>query len=538
MYLSKAPLPLTAAATMASPPAPPLPVAPCFHTTDELMLYELAVTAVDHDIDFIDRAFREAHGGRGARHLREDFCGTALLASEWVLRDARRTAVGVDTCARTLEWGRRRNVERVADVAAARADGDSAHAARDALLERIELVCSDVCAVETSRSCSSDIIVAGNYSFFVFKQRAGLLNWLRSAHDGLAPGGMLFIEMIGGTGVMDAPSADPARRISVDPGFVRVHPMSGKIVGGRSSLSQEDAAEEDGGDGFIYLWEQKSYNPISSTTECAIHFRFDDGQELRDAFVYDWRIWTPVEVTNALKEVGFDSTKVLWEMGEEEEEEEDDDDGEAFEAVHMEKEEKTAKESTPQPPSGTPPPSAVGLWEALVEIMHIPTESERQTQLAALILTSNVSSSQREDPSLSLDYYTSSSSVVESAAAVSSALPLSPPLPPPTVAEVCSASAEIDADGDDEGADEDEDEEEPLDGEFEDVCRYVDAKIAEQQPSWNAWIVGMKGGGKDVTPWGADARADGRVAAPRETEEGEEEVESATDGERRDANTS
>jgi hypothetical protein len=103
---------------------------------------------------------------------------------------------------------------------------------------------------------------------------------------------------------------------------------------------------------------------------------------------------------------------------------------------------------------------------------------------------------------------------------------------------VCSASAEIDADGDDEGADEDEDEEEPLDGEFEDVCRYVDAKIAEQQPSWNAWIVGMKGGGKDVTPWGADARADGRVAAPRETEEGEEEVESATDGERRDANTS
>ena len=125
---------------MASPPAPPLPVAPCFHTTDELMLYELAVTAVDHDIDFIDRAFREAHGGRGARHLREDFCGTALLASEWVLRDARRTAVGVDTCARTLEWGRTRNVERVADVAAARADGDSAHAARDALLERISLV--------------------------------------------------------------------------------------------------------------------------------------------------------------------------------------------------------------------------------------------------------------------------------------------------------------------------------------------------------------------------------------------------------------
>jgi hypothetical protein len=43
-------------------------------------------------------------------HLREDFCGTALVAATWCRRDVRRTATGVDNDPLVLQWGMARNV--------------------------------------------------------------------------------------------------------------------------------------------------------------------------------------------------------------------------------------------------------------------------------------------------------------------------------------------------------------------------------------------------------------------------------------------
>jgi hypothetical protein len=42
--------------------------------------------------------------------LKEDFCGTALLASEWVEWRRDNTALGVDLDAATLAWGREHNL--------------------------------------------------------------------------------------------------------------------------------------------------------------------------------------------------------------------------------------------------------------------------------------------------------------------------------------------------------------------------------------------------------------------------------------------
>ena len=71
---------------------------------DRHALYQKSVQAPEFEVEFFDKTFRELRG-RDALSMREDFCGTAFLSTEWCKSDARRTAVGVDMCADTLAWG-------------------------------------------------------------------------------------------------------------------------------------------------------------------------------------------------------------------------------------------------------------------------------------------------------------------------------------------------------------------------------------------------------------------------------------------------
>nr|GEV89622.1 ribonuclease H-like domain-containing protein [Tanacetum cinerariifolium] len=48
------------------------------------------------DISYIQMFFLTYVGGRAPLHLQEDFCGTALLSTEWLRSDSRRTSVGLD----------------------------------------------------------------------------------------------------------------------------------------------------------------------------------------------------------------------------------------------------------------------------------------------------------------------------------------------------------------------------------------------------------------------------------------------------------
>jgi hypothetical protein len=56
---------------------------------------------------------------------------------------------------------------------------------------------------------------------------------------------------------------------------------------------------------FTYVWEQASYNPLNGHMTCHIHFRFRDGSSLREAFSYEWRLWTMPEIRELLAEAGF-----------------------------------------------------------------------------------------------------------------------------------------------------------------------------------------------------------------------------------------
>ena len=66
-------------------------------------------------------------------------------------------------------------------------------------------------------------------------------------------------------------------------------------------------------DGFTYIWEQASFNPIDGMMDCHIHFTFPDGSRMDRAFSYRWRLWTLPELREMLAEAGFRDIVVYWE---------------------------------------------------------------------------------------------------------------------------------------------------------------------------------------------------------------------------------
>jgi SAM-dependent methyltransferase len=227
-------------------------------TADRHVLYQIAVQAPETDVAFYDRWFRK-YTGRPLRVLREDFCGTALMACHHVKRHRDNRAIGVDLHWPTLAWGRIHNVRPLLSAEQQR---------------RLQLRQENVLDV---RSPKADAILALNFSYSVFKTRAQLAAYVLNCFRSLRPGGILFLDAWGGPDVLQQ-KTDKTRR-----------------------------------PGFVYEWEQRRYDPISHEITCAIHFAFPDGTRLRDAFVYDWRLWTLAELRELFAEAGFVDTHVLWE---------------------------------------------------------------------------------------------------------------------------------------------------------------------------------------------------------------------------------
>lgn len=243
------------------PPTADTPGAPV--RPDRHVLYEAAVQGVEYDLDFLERVYRRHHGAT-FRRLREDFCGTAQLAGSWVIRRRENRAWAVDIDRATLDWVRTHRLPRL-----------RAAATRLVLLER---------DVRAGASPKVDAIVALNFSYWVFKRRRDLLAYFRAARRSLAPGGIFCANAFGGTGALQ------------------------KLVE-TSRISGSTSIEGDWVPPFTYVWEHRSFNPIDHHLECAIHFKLKDGRTLRNAFTYDWRLWTLPEIREAMLEAGFAETE-------------------------------------------------------------------------------------------------------------------------------------------------------------------------------------------------------------------------------------
>ena len=231
------------------------------------ILYQLSVQNPEFEVGFIRRVYKRQRG-REPRRLREDFCGTGILACEWVRRIPDGEAVGLDLHAPTLEWGLEANVSRL-----------------DGKADRVSLVECDVLDATgyefASGGPGADIVVAFNFSYFVFKARQTLLDYCRRVHQTLDRGGLFFLDLYGGP---------------------------------EAQVEQEESRRvEEEGEEFDYVWDQAKYNPITGETLCHIHFDFDDGTRMRRAFSYDWRLWSLPEIQDLLSEAGFRMVEVYWE---------------------------------------------------------------------------------------------------------------------------------------------------------------------------------------------------------------------------------
>ena len=234
---------------------------------DKFDLYQQSVQTPEHEVEFFEQAYREAYN-RKPKTLREDFCGTFAVCCHWVQSGKDRTAVGVDLCSETLQWGRDHNLALL----------------KPKQQQRVRLLEQDVRDGNTE---PVDILAAQNFSFWIFKTRSEVIEYFKIARSHLAEHGIMVMDMMGGGEC-----------------YTERHTDKRTIKKGRK--------------GFAYHWTQESYNPITADATFSISFKFPDGSKLKRAFEYHWRFWTIPEVREMLAEAGFRESQVYWERENEE----------------------------------------------------------------------------------------------------------------------------------------------------------------------------------------------------------------------------
>ncbi len=225
-------------------------------SADKYDLYQRAVQSVEDDVEFLEKLSKRTQD-RPARHLREDFCGTGLLASQWVRRSPDHTAEGFDIDPEPVAWGVAHNFEP--------------HGTTGQMRFHLE-------DVRKPSARPPDLRVAYNFSYCCFKERAVLLEYLRSAREDLAEDGIFVMDLHGGPECQE---------------------------------EMEEERKVDGG--FTYVWEQEEFWPATHDTRCHISFEFRDGSSLHRTFSYDWRLWTLPELRDLLLEAGFSRVEPWWE---------------------------------------------------------------------------------------------------------------------------------------------------------------------------------------------------------------------------------
>lgn len=203
---------------------------------------------------------RAVHGGE-PRALGEDFAGTAALSMAWVEMidqggdEAR--AIAVDLDAEALGYHGKH--------------------------PRIERVVADVRTVDAA----CDVVFVGNFSIGFWHTRGELVGYLRHVRQRLGPGGVFECDTYGG-----------------ESAFLTGHVHRDHVI----------ADGPHAGSRVRYTWEQREADPLTGMVTDVCHFRVDRAGvielELRDAFVYRWRLWSVPELRDAMVEAGFGRVEV------------------------------------------------------------------------------------------------------------------------------------------------------------------------------------------------------------------------------------
>lgn len=221
---------------------------------DRHELYERAVQSPAMQARFI-RALHHADANRPIT-LGEDFSAAGAIARAFVQIHGGARAVCVDLDQQAL---------------------DRLHELQDPALDgAITTRCADV----FDANDLADIIAALNFSLCEIHTRDRLVQYLRHARSRLNDGGILVADLYGGADAMAIGESEEEL-----PGSIR------------------------------YVWEQREADPLTGRVINAMHFELPTGESLRDAFLYDWRLWSIPELRDAMTEAGFTSTEVHDRLG-------------------------------------------------------------------------------------------------------------------------------------------------------------------------------------------------------------------------------
>lgn len=212
--------------------------------------YEWCVQAPE-----IQARFLRARHGAAPKILCDDFSGPAAIARAWALLAADMTAHAIDLESAPLEHARLRAGEQRIPP------------------ERFLTHQQDV----RRAALQADVIAAFNFAVCEFHQRDDLLAYLRQACARLNKGGVLALDLYGGANAY--------------------------------TLGQEEKTVRTPRGNVLYTWEQAAANPLTARVHNRIHFEMPDGTTHTSAFEYDWRLWTPAELKDALHEAGFRSVE-------------------------------------------------------------------------------------------------------------------------------------------------------------------------------------------------------------------------------------
>ncbi len=228
---------------------------------DKYFYYKASVQSPDEDMEFMDQVYREARGAKAVpQTLREDFCGTFTNCCSWVKRGTKRLAHGVDLDPEPIAYGRANYLSQL----------------KPAERKRISLHQADVLS---SGLPKVDMICALNFSYFIFKQRKILVDYFKNCLSTLKKDGILVIDCFGG-----ADCHEP---------------------------SEEETEFEDLK--TSYFWDQDAYDPLTNHATFHIHFRRKGERKRKNAFTYDWRMWSIPELKDALLDAGFANVNIYWE---------------------------------------------------------------------------------------------------------------------------------------------------------------------------------------------------------------------------------
>lgn len=220
---------------------------------DRFDLYELAVTS-----PLPLARFLKAVHGRRPRVLGEDFSGSGALSRAWVEIDSRNQAILVDRDREALS--------------------------RTGSHPRLKKLRSDV--MRANERC--DILACTNFPICYWHTRPELIAYLRHARSRLNRRGVFIADLYGGSDAFT-------------PGTTM------------QKLRRPD------GKPLWYTWEQREADPISGRVLNALHFRTPGPrgrmQAFKNAFTYDWRLWSIPELTEAMHDAGFGNIDVYDSLG-------------------------------------------------------------------------------------------------------------------------------------------------------------------------------------------------------------------------------